>query len=61
MHRTRRPVAVAFGATDAFGYNIIRNPVSVRDLRPAIPHRFRFPGRGLRPTAEGRVLKELLA
>lgn len=62
-----------FGATDDIGYYIAENPVSIRDLQATIlhqlgldPHKFSFSYQGLNqrligPTAEGQVIKEILA
>jgi hypothetical protein len=64
---------VNLGATDELGYNIVENPMSVRDLQGTIFHllglnawKFRYPYQGLEqrligPEGEGKVRKELLA
>ncbi len=61
------------GATDDFGYNIVADPVHVRDLQATIlhlmgldPHKFHFPFQGLNqrligPADDPRVVTELLA
>ncbi len=62
-----------YGATDEFGYGIVENPVSVRDLQATVlhlmgldPYRMHFSYQGLNqrligPTDEGRVVKGILA
>ncbi|MCG8649018.1 MAG: DUF1501 domain-containing protein [Pirellulales bacterium] len=62
-----------YGATDEIGYYIAENPMGIRDLQATIlhqigldPHKFSFSFQGLNqrligPTAEGRVVKEILA
>lgn len=62
---------VVHGETDDYGYNIVRDPVSVHDLHATLLHclgldherlTFRFQGRDFRLTdVHGRVVKELLA
>jgi hypothetical protein len=62
---------IAHGATDDFGYNIVRDPVHVHDLNATILHclgidhtrlTFKFQGRDYRLTdVHGRVVKEILA
>lgn len=62
-----------FGATDELGYEVIANPISIRDLQATIlervglePHHLRFPYQGLDqrligPTEEGKVRTELFS
>lgn len=62
---------ITFGATDEFGYNIAKDPVSVHDLHATLLHvlgvdheklTFRHQGRDFRLTdVEGRVVTEILA
>jgi hypothetical protein len=62
---------ITHGATDDFGYNIVRDPVHVHDLNATILHclgidhtrlTFKFQGRDYRLTdVHGRVVKEILA
>jgi hypothetical protein len=62
---------LAHGETDDYGYNIVRDPVSVHDLHATLLHclgldherlTFRFQGRDFRLTdVHGNVVKELLA
>ena len=64
---------VVYGETDAFGYNIVRDKVTVRDLQATIlnqlgldPHRFGFPYLGLNqrligPTDEAQVVRDILS
>ena len=61
------------GATDDFGYGIVDDKVTVRDLQTTLLHQmgldahafsYRFQGldqRLIGPTGEGRVVKEILA
>jgi uncharacterized protein (DUF1501 family) len=63
---------LVYGETDEFGYNIVRDKISVRDLQATIlhqlgldAHRFSFPYLGLNqrligPTDEAQVVKGLL-
>jgi uncharacterized protein (DUF1501 family) len=62
----------AYGTTDDFAYNIVENPVAVRDFHATILHclgidheRFTFPFRGLDAKLTGvepaRVVREILA
>ena len=62
---------IDYGKTDEFAYNIVENPVHIRDLNATILHqlgidheRFTFKFRGLsqRPTGveEAHVVKEIL-
>ena len=63
----------AFGATDDIGYYIAENPVGIRDLQATIlhqlgldPDKFSFSYQGLNhrligPTAEGNVVREIVA
>jgi hypothetical protein len=60
------------GETDEFGYNIVREKVTIRDLQTTIlhqmgidAHRFSFPYLGLNqrligPAEEGEVVKQIL-
>jgi hypothetical protein len=62
-----------YGETDEFGYNVVRDKVSVRDLQQTIlhqlgldAHRFSFPYLGLNqrligPTEEAQLVKEILS
>jgi hypothetical protein len=64
---------LSYGETDEFGYNVVENKVSVRDLQTTIlhllgldPYHFSLPSQGLNnrligPTDEGKVVKALLA
>lgn len=63
---------IVYGETDEFGYNIVRDKVSVRDLQATIlhqlgldAHRFSYPYLGLNqrligPTDEARIVKGIL-
>jgi hypothetical protein len=64
---------VVHGATDEFGYNIVQDKMTVRDLQATIlhsmgldPHRFSYQYLGLNqrligPTDEGQVVRSILA
>ncbi|MBA4147221.1 MAG: DUF1501 domain-containing protein [Verrucomicrobia bacterium] len=64
---------MVYGATDDFGYHIVRDKVTVRDLQATIlhqmgldPHQFSFPYLGLNqrligPTNEGQVVRSILS
>jgi hypothetical protein len=63
----------SLGATDDFGYHIVQDKVTVRDLQATIlhqmgldPHKFSYSYLGLNqrligPTNEGQIVKEILA
>ena len=62
---------ITYGATDAFGYNVVENPVPVHDLNATVLHllgldhqrlTYRYQGRDFRLTdVHGEVVKGLLA
>ena len=62
---------LVYGATDDFGYNIVKDPVSVHDFHATMLHclgiehtqlTYRFEGRDYRLTdVSGEVVKDLLA
>jgi len=62
---------VTFGETDEYSYNVVKDPVHVRDFNATILHclgidherlTFKFQGRHYRLTdVEGHVVKPLLA
>ncbi|MBM4067945.1 MAG: DUF1501 domain-containing protein [Planctomycetes bacterium] len=62
---------ICFGATDDFGYNVVRNPVHVHDLNATLLHllglnherlTFRFQGRDYRLTdVHGTLVRDILA
>ena len=62
---------LAYGKTDDYSYNIVRDPVHVHDLNATILHQlgidherltFKFQGRQYRLTdVHGRVVREILA
>jgi hypothetical protein len=64
---------MVYGETDDFGYHIVRDKVTVRDLQETIlhqmgldAHRFSYPYLGLNqrligPTEEAQLIKEILA
>lgn len=62
---------MSYGKTDAFGYNVVQDPVHVHDLHATMMHclgidhrklTFRFQGRDFRLTdVHGRVIKETLS
>ena len=65
---------LSFGQTDEFGYEVVENPVSIRDLQATIlhllgldPYRMKFPYQGLEQRligpddAEAHIRRELLA
>ncbi len=63
---------LVFGETDEFGYHVVRDKMTVRDLQATVlnqvglnPHQLSFPYLGLNqrligPTDEGRVVREIL-
>ena len=65
------PCGVVVGETDDFGYNIVRDPVSVHDLHATLLHllgiehkrlTYRFEGRDYRLTdIHGELLPALMA
>jgi arylsulfatase A-like enzyme len=62
---------ITYGATDAFGYNIVENPVHVHDFQATLMHlmgidhekfTFKFQGRRFRLTdVHGSVVNDILA